>query len=213
MKNLEIAIVAHSHVEWVSKADLKPYSLIIGVDRGAFVLLQKGIVPDAAIGDFDSVTKEEMKEIQTNIDVVEQYSTDKDQTDLELAVTYALKQNPEEIALFGVTGGRLDQSLSAIHLLQKIHKQHCRVVMKDEQNNMVLVSGKYRIPKTNQFSYMSVLPFTEEIVVSITGCQYGLHKFTMRKGTTRGVSNEIISDSAEITVHKGSAYCISSRDK
>jgi len=212
MKKQRIAIVAHSHIDWISKKDLESYSFLIGVDRGAFVLLEKGIIPDVAIGDFDSVTKEEMKEIQTNVKVIQQHPKDKDQTDLELAVTYALKQNPEEIVLFGVTGGRLDQSLSAIHLLQKIHKQNCRVVMKDEQNMMMLVSGKCHIPKEEQFTYVSILPFTDEISVSIAGCKYPLKKRVMKKGTTLGVSNEIIDDEAEIVIHQGSAYIISSCD-
>jgi len=50
-------------------------------------LLRKGIVPDVAIGDFDSVSNEELKEIRTRVANVKQYSPDKNQTDLELAVS------------------------------------------------------------------------------------------------------------------------------
>ncbi|HCM82480.1 MAG: Thiamine pyrophosphokinase [Microgenomates group bacterium GW2011_GWC1_43_11] len=213
MKRKTIALVAHSNVEWISKADLISYSFLIGVDRAAYVLLKLGISVDLAIGDFDSVTKKEMNEIRTRISTIKQYPQEKDQTDLELAVTYALTIHPEEIALFGVTGGRLDQSLAALHLLRTIHEHKCRASVRDEHNFMALVSGKYQIPKTKDFPYLSILPATDEIIVTIKGCKYPLEKYRMEKGTTLGVSNVIISDFADISVHKGTAYCVLSRDR
>jgi thiamine pyrophosphokinase len=212
MKHKKVAIVAGSDVDWVSTGDLKTYSYVIGVDRGAFVLLRKGIIPDIAIGDFDSVSKKELKEIRTSVANVKQYSPDKDQTDLELAVSYALAFHPEEITMFGVTGGRLDQALAALHLLRIIHEHKCRAVLRDEHNFMVFVSGKYQIQKQKHFSYLSILPFTDEITVSICGCKYPLKNHVMKRGVTLGVSNVIVSDHAEITVHKGVAYVILSRD-
>jgi len=212
MKHKKVAIIAGSDVDWVSKDDLKTYSYVIGVDRGAFVLLRKGIVPDVAIGDFDSVSNEELKEIRMRVANVKQCSPDKDQTDLELAVLYALTIHPGEITMFGVTGGRLDQALAALHLLRIIHEQKCRAVLWDEHNFMVFISGKYQIKKQKKFSYLSILPFTDEITVSISGCKYPLKNHVMKRGVTLGVSNVIVSDYAEIIVHKGVAYVILSRD-
>jgi thiamine pyrophosphokinase len=213
MKHLKVAIVAHSEIGWLSKEDLKLYSHIIGVDRGAFVLLEKGIVPDVAIGDFDSVTKAEMNTIRTKVHTVKEYQTDKDQTDLELAVMYALGLSPTEITLFGVTGGRLDQSLAALHLLQKIHEYTCRAILQDAQNFIILISGKYHIQKKKKYHYISILPYTDTIIVSITGCTYNLEKHAIKKGMTLGVSNVVISDKAEIQIHSGVAYCVFSKDK
>jgi len=213
MKHKKVAIVANSGIDWVSKDDFKTYSSIIGVDRGAFVLLRKGIVPDVAIGDFDSVSNEELKEIRTRVANVKQYSRNKDQTDLELAVSYALAFHPGEITMFGVTGGRLDQELTALHLLRAIHEHKCRAVLWDEHNFMVFVSGKYQMKKQKKFSYLSILPFTDEITVSICGCKYPLKNHVMKRGVTLGVSNVITSKFADVTIHKGVAYCILSRDR
>ena len=41
----------------------QPFDQIIGIDRGNLFLLRRGIVPDMAIGDFDSLTEDEKKEV------------------------------------------------------------------------------------------------------------------------------------------------------
>jgi len=212
MKIISIAIVAKSDTDWIAHPEMKSFSQIIGVDRGAFILLKKGILPDVAIGDFDSVTKKEMNIIRTKISDIRYYPSDKNKTDLELAVSYALALKPVEITMFGVTGGRLDQSFAAFQLLQNIHEHLCRAVIRDEHNSMEFVSGNVYIAKNTVFPYISILPASDEIMVSIKGCAYSLHKKIMKKGTTLGVSNRIVSQIAEITVHKGNAFIITSKD-
>lgn len=45
----------------------KAGDLIIGVDRGALFLLELGIRPDVAIGDFDSLKAEELGWVETRL--------------------------------------------------------------------------------------------------------------------------------------------------
>ena len=55
---MKVAVVCGSHELYLDEKALAG-QFIIGVDRGAFHLLKRGISPDLAIGDFDSVTPEE----------------------------------------------------------------------------------------------------------------------------------------------------------
>ncbi|MEK6190173.1 MAG: thiamine diphosphokinase, partial [Carnobacterium alterfunditum] len=64
----------------------------IGVDRGTLRLLEQGIVPKIALGDFDSVTKEELKKIKNEVADVRVYQAEKDETDTELAVQIAFDE-------------------------------------------------------------------------------------------------------------------------
>jgi len=212
MNQKKIAIVANGDINWIKKSDLKEYSYIIGVDRAAYVLLKLGIIPNCAIGDFDSVSKGELEEIKRQVKNVKEYPADKDKTDLELAVSIALKQNPSEITIYGGTGRRLDHEIAALHLLHEIHKKKCQGRLCDQHNEILLIDGTYRIKNSARFGYLSVLPFSDEIVVSICGCHYPLKNHIMKRGTTLGVSNIITSDYADIIVHKGVAYCILSKD-
>ena len=80
----------------------------IGVDRGAFYLMDHHIIPDAIVGDFDSVTADEFARISEAVAAIEQFQPEKDETDTDLALLHAIQYNPTVIYLTGVTGGRLD---------------------------------------------------------------------------------------------------------
>src|SRR5689334_1730456 len=92
--------------------DLHPYlsdgSIWVGVDRGVYHLLKKNISPRIAFGDFDSVNHEELAEIENMVKELKRFKPEKDETDLELALQWAISQNPDTIQIFGATGGRLD---------------------------------------------------------------------------------------------------------
>ena len=53
----------------------------IGVDRGALRLLRWGIKPVLAIGDFDSVTGEELQGLDGKIILIKTYPPEKDYTE------------------------------------------------------------------------------------------------------------------------------------
>jgi thiamine pyrophosphokinase len=68
------------------------------------------------------------------------------------------------------------------------------------------------LTKDDTYRYFSLLPMTDEISVSILGCAYPLKHTTIRRGVSLGISNEIISEKAEIVVHKGITLIIRSYD-
>ncbi len=45
------------------------------------------------------------------------FKPEKDETDMELALNWAIDQKPEMIRIFGATGGRLDHMFANIQLL------------------------------------------------------------------------------------------------
>ncbi len=170
------------------------------VDKGALALVEQGIVPDYAIGDFDSVTESELLSIRRATRNVVVYPKEKDKTDLELAIEAGIAMHPAELVLLGCTGGRIDHELSALHLLAGIHKAsiHGRIV--NACNEIRLVAGRIRIPADRRFPYVSVIPLTEEIRVSISGCRYPLDSFVVCRETGLGVSNVIVMDHADIDI-------------
>ena len=97
----------------------RKYPYVIAVDAGLAVCEELGLVPDLAVGDFDTFGLERMEELRKK----EGWATDvhkpeKDETDTDLAVRSALRAGFHTAHVLGATGGRLDHELSNIHLMR-----------------------------------------------------------------------------------------------
>ncbi len=119
----------------------------VGVDKGTVSLLEAGIIPQEAFGDFDSITEEELMQIQKAAPALHVYQAEKDYTDLELALDWALQKEPETIRMFGVTGGRADHFLGNIQLLYKALHKNTDVELIDRQNDIQMFEAVIQLKK------------------------------------------------------------------
>ncbi|OGG01609.1 thiamine diphosphokinase [Candidatus Gottesmanbacteria bacterium RBG_16_52_11] len=191
---------------------LKPDDFIIGVDGAAAWLLDRKITPSVAIGDFDSVSGDGMKRITAAVGSVLRYPQEKDYTDLELAVRYAVAADPAEIIIWGGFGTRADHTLSAVTTLEIPLRRGIPASMRDDRNILMLADGYLTIADDPVYRYLSVIPYTRRISVTLSGVKYPVRRRTMMRGLSVGVSNEITARQARITVHSGKAVIIRSRD-
>lgn len=185
----------------------------IGVDRGAFFLLERGIVPDKAFGDFDSITEAEWKQIAAAVPDHVQFPAEKDETDLEIALDHAIKQKPKMIFIYGVTGGRLDHFFGAVTLLLK-KELSCPVIIVDRQNELSVYSpGEAALAQKKQWPYVSFFALNQKVEgLTLSGFKYPLHDYTVQPGSSRCVSNEIIEKKGVFSFRSGILMVIRSRD-
>ena len=116
---IKIALFAGGTIDSFQMA----FDLFIGVDRGSLFLIEQGICPDLAVGDFDSVSEKELALICSQSKEVLQAQPEKDDTDLELAVKAVFARYPQaQVTIFGAFGGRLDHTLANIscQVIQKL---------------------------------------------------------------------------------------------
>lgn len=187
--------------------------LLIGVDRGALFLIQNGLGPHISLGDFDSTTPEEVELIRQGSEQFQDWDpVDKDWTDTELALNWALQQNPREILIIGALGTRFDHTLANVHLLVKAHRHNIQCSIIDKHNKITLIETYGQIQR-NRYTYVSLLPLsTKATGVTLEGFQYPLHNATFSLGETIGVSNVLIADTGHIHVATGQLLCIQSID-
>lgn len=178
----------------------------IGIDRGALIAVRQGISLRCAIGDFDSVTADEKVEIAQHCPLVV-LPTHKDETDSEKGILYALKQGYDEIILYGALGGRADHSLANLYLL--MHRDLPLILMDEHHRITKLKKGNYHI--TKQYRYLSFLAL-EKTIISESGVAYPLDRRTITPKDIFPISNEMINDVAEITVHEGSVLMFQCED-
>jgi thiamine pyrophosphokinase len=188
--------------------------ILVGADRGAWFLVAHGIRPDVALGDFDSVEPPQLAAIRENSGQFIQYDpVDKDWTDTELAMNWALTQSPGEIVLLGALGTRFDHTLSNVHLLRKALAAGvpCKIV--DEHNEIQLVTHRCEIHRRTHFPQISLLPLTETVIgITLHGFCYPLIDATITIGQSVGISNVLEAETGIIDVGQGLLLVIQSRD-
>lgn len=190
----------------------------VGVDRGVHTLLENGITPDAAFGDFDSVSETELEAIQFAMKDVHLYPSEKDETDLEIAFNWAVAQTPDHLYILGATGGRLDHLLANIQLLLRediLDKLAFIEIFIVDKTNILTVKkpGNYEIKATEGKKYVSFVPATVEVKgITLTGFKYPLENRHIKMGSTLCISNELISDYGTFSFSDGILMVIRSSD-
>ncbi|MGO4936595.1 thiamine diphosphokinase [Fundicoccus sp. Sow4_H7] len=156
-------------------------SYIIGADRGALSLIEAGYHLDEAIGDFDSVTAEELEMIHHGSRKVTQLQAEKDDTDMEIGLLHALAHNEEAyIYIFGGLGqtqGRMDHLIANLYLVYQPRFKSCinRLVFVEENNRVSFFSeGTYQLRHHSTFKYISIVSMSEVKDLSISNAKYEL---------------------------------------
>jgi len=212
--NMNILVIGNGVVE--STEIIKEYSgisdLIICADGGAGYLYKIGIKPHILVGDFDSIDPEVKRFYNDSGIEIVQFPRQKDYTDMELALDIAVEKGAKKIFIAGATGSRLDHTLSNIQLLHKLADAGVEGIIVNSNNYIHLLTDHMELTKKEGF-YLSLVPATPRVEgITTKGLAYPLKDAEMVMGTGLGISNEFISDKAEVTVKKGRLYVIVSRD-
>ncbi|MBM7635233.1 thiamine diphosphokinase [Streptococcus saliviloxodontae] len=191
------------------------FDYYVGVDRGCLFLLESGLSLDMAVGDFDSVTADEWKLIETQSKVLIKAAAEKDDTDTELALKEIFKRYPQsQVYLYGVFGGRLDHLMSNIFLpsdpdlapfMQQIH-------LLDDQNQLSYCpAGKHRLYPREGMTYISFMTEGEGLL-TIKGAKYELDASNFFKKKNYS-SNEFTNKPIDITLTEGYVLVIYTKDR
>lgn len=164
---------------------------VIGVDGGYHTLLDRGMDPDLLVGDFDSFTGAVPKEAV-------RYPSEKDVTDLEIALEAARGKGADVIDVYGALGGRLDMTLSNVGLLEAYPEMR---LFADGQEVRLVGTGDYRLPSRPDH-YLSLVPW-KQATVSIRGVKYPLEQREIVSYEALTISNEWSTEEADLCVHSG----------
>lgn len=185
---------------------------VVCADGGIEYVLDLKIKVDALVGDLDSVSNETLKTVSfMDIEIIK-YPIEKDKTDTELSIDYLVDKGCESITLVGVTGGRMDHTLSHVFILKRLEEKNIKARIVDDQNVIYYTDNMLTLPKQADM-YVSIIPLSfEGIVVSLTGFYYPLDHALVPFGSTLTNSNRIVESEGIIRIEKGAALIIESKD-
>jgi len=194
----------------------EPDVVWVGVDRGVYTLIEKGIQPAIAFGDFDSVSEAEFSMIEERVHELKKYKPEKDETDMEHALNWAITQEPLLVRLFGSTGGRLDHMFGNVQLLLQASLDNplVQIEMIDVQNTIYIrTAGEYQIQKLAEKKYISFIPLSNDVKgITLKGFKYPLTNRHISLGSTLCISNELIDDYGTFSFSEGILMIVRSTD-
>lgn len=178
---------------------LPPGATVIAADGGAELARYLGLEVDLVVGDLDSISAETL----AGIAHVERHPAEKDATDLELALTAALRLEPERILVLGSTGGRLDHLFGSLLILAADAYADVQVDAQIGSAAVHVVRGE-RTLRGEAGDLISLFAVHGPATGVVThGLVYPLHAETLEPGSSRGLSNVFSAPEARIGVERG----------
>lgn len=196
-------------------AVIMPDDLLIAADGGARYCQAIGIKPAVVIGDFDSLDSDELNKLQSSGVEIIRYPARKDQTDLELALELAVDRGADEILVFGALGARWDMSIANILLLTLPEFSGVSLKFIEENQEIALLRGGEELTLNGgKGDIISLTAFDQEVKgLTLSGLEYPLKDGMLRLGSTCGISNVLVENTATVFLEKGLLLCVHTRIK
>lgn len=203
--------------EWLADSHNKcrEFDYCIAADSGLAYADKLGVNVDFLLGDYDSVDADVLEKYKKKVDF-NVYPKEKDYTDTHLAIMTAIKKGASDIYILGATGTRMDHTMTNIGNMKAALDCgiNCHII--DKYNHIYLLNDKkgiHSIYKKEQYGkYVSIVPMSEEVVLTLEGFKYELNKYVLKQGLSICQSNEVKNDEAVITIHRGLAAVFETTD-
>lgn len=209
-----VIILANGELPDIDKARslIQNDDYIICADGGTHHALALDIRPTLIIGDLDSTDNQIVQKFREQGVAIDLYPQDKNETDLELAIDRAIELRPQQIIIIAALGGRLDQTLANIALLTNVQLAAFDIKLDDGVEEILLCRDQAEVHGRNG-DIVSLIPWQGQVTeVQTTNLKWALHKETLYPDKTRGVSNEMLDDTASISIASGLLLVVHRRE-
>lgn len=177
---------------------------LIAVDGGLDLLESLGRKPALVIGDLDSL---DTSMIPSGTPIL-RYEREKNETDMELALAWALDQGYREIIICNDLGGRFDHALGLIQNLELFSSEEINLRI-ESRDQVVFMLRQHNLLLFPRGSLLSLIARSSEAKLqSSRGLYYSLEGLTLYPDYSRGISNHFTEDHAVIELVSGSILAV-----
>ncbi len=199
-------MVAHGDVAATDRDLAVGAETVVAADGGALALERWGIVPHLVVGDLDSLGRERAEALGRRGAKVVPYPVAKDESDLELALRYAVETGADDIVLLGIFGGaRIDHGLAnALLLADPAYRGLGVRAVQGETQVRALHGGDGVDLRGPVGTTVTLLPLRGDAKgVRTVGLRYPLAGDTLHFGRSRGLSNVVTALPASVSLEHG----------
>ena len=177
---------------------------VIACDKGLDNADRYGIRPDLVIGDFDSVSGENLRKIEESEIKYIRYPKEKDDTDTMLAIKHALDMGFSHIKVTCAFGGRMDHSFANIQAARYAAERGAVVELVDDGCDSTIFANEEIEFNRREGCFLSVFSLSDiSRGVSIKGAKYELENAELTGNFPLGVSNEFTDPKTAVSVKDG----------
>ena len=207
---MRTVVVANGDVAPADRELAAGADLVIAADAGALALERWGIDPGLVVGDLDSLGLERAADIGRRGATVIPFPAEKAESDLELAMRYALESGADDIVILGAFGRRLDHAMANMLLLaDPAYRGWALRAVRGYEQLRALHGGKRLTLDSPVGAIVTLLPVGGDARgVTTRGLRYGLDGDTLHFGRSRGLSNEITASPASVSLEHGVLFVI-----
>lgn len=180
------------------------YSTLICADGGANTAFKYNLIPDAIIGDFDSINKAAYDYYQNKCEVIK--ITRQNDTDVEKCLKYAINKRFTEAILLGATGDRLDHSFCNLGIVLK-YSDKINISVVHQKSILRTYSGKISL-KTVPGEIISLYGITKSTRILSEGLKYPLSNITLPFGEKESTSNVALEENVSLKITKGKIFIV-----
>ena len=205
-----VVIAGGAPIDREQAAAVSPGTRVVAADSGVARARSLGWSVDVAVGDFDSLDPADVARLDELSGDVRRFPTDKDATDLELALEVAAESAPARVLVAGIEGGRPDHALANLLVASADRFTPIDIELSLEGGRAWVVRDQLegRLPIGQVVSLVAV---HGAATVSVTGVRWPLDHDVLDAGSTRGISNRATGEPFGLTVHDGTVLCIAPR--
>lgn len=192
---------------------LRPNDVIYVADGGSRHALALGLFPSVVIGDLDSLAPADRRKLDAGSAEMRQFPSDKDMTDLELAIQHGVQAGYREILILGGLGGRTDQSLGNLSLLTS-QEFGALVIRLDDGVEEAFFIREHAELHGRPGETVSLIPWGGMVTgITTAGLRWRLRSETLFPDRSRGISNEMKDKTASIRIKSGLLLIIHRRQR
>lgn len=170
-------------------------------------------MPDVLVGDLDSVSAEALGRARAEGVRVMTFPPEKDESDLDLALSVARSEGAERVTLTAAFSGRPDHTLAAFGTLLRASDLAGEAAEPSWRGYALDADARPGVDlREPPGAVLSVIAYSGVADVSITGVRYPLRRRLLEPLSSLGLSNVATGDRQHVEVHQGAVVVIVNSD-
>lgn len=180
---------------------------VIAADQGWGLARRLDLAVDVLVGDFDSISDADLATAEAAGIDIRRHRSDKDATDLDLAIDLALAGGTRHIVVLDGGGPRRDHQLANVFVAANAATRATVTLVTTDAVLTVVTGGRGLRGEPGDLVSLLAL-FGRVDGIATTGLLYPLSGEALVPGSSRGVSNELVAPEARVTVESGTLLAV-----